>query len=456
MHTILSDRKMWVLFGIALLLRLILFVPVLVNPELAYVQGATRTTDATGYHALGTALMNRQSFDSAYRTPGYPFFLSTLYQVAGAPDARYPVVVQILVSAFLVFLVVRMGSSLFGRRAGLIAGAAYAISPLAALFSDRLMTESLASCLYFVSLYLLCAYFHAVSHWKAFLSLAFAGVTMSGAVMVGPSGFYLLYVLPVLLIAVAFRFSIVRGVSLRRIALSVAAGLTFFVFSVSLVVPWMLRNEAVYGVRFFTTMGNYNLVWSFALATIATERGVPAQELVPDMAQFTADRGGGDVMSHPTEAALAAYNRMGVELISEHPGAFLLAYAKGTVLGLFGFPVHGAGYKSQFFGVVDESSPLFPGIVGLHALHVGFFFLFATLLLVGYRWLVPEVRRKPEVALLLLVSLYFLFVFGPIGGLRYRLFAFPVDSLIVGFAAVVLLARVKVKSVAVLVDRLAA
>jgi len=78
----------------------------------------------------------------AHSDPGYSVFLAGLYTV-GLDSLRAVRVVQALLDTATVLLIMLLGWRLFGRRAGVAAGAVAALEPLLVFFSGMVLTETL-------------------------------------------------------------------------------------------------------------------------------------------------------------------------------------------------------------------------------------------------------------------------------------------------------------------------
>lgn len=167
---------------------------------------------------------------TAFRTPGLPLFAAAAYVAVG----RRPAVVRTL----LVLLNVAGALALFafalqyGRRAALIAGITWAAWPGSSRTywsSDAFLAESLAVPLLLLGVWGLTAFASRASLLLAGLSIGCALLTRS----------YLLFFLPT---AVVVTGVMTRGDYRRLWRLGLATGI-----SVLPLVPWALRNFAVFG-----------------------------------------------------------------------------------------------------------------------------------------------------------------------------------------------------------------
>jgi 4-amino-4-deoxy-L-arabinose transferase-like glycosyltransferase len=436
------DKKIIVLFFIALILRLLMFLPVLVQPEVAYVTGAIKETDASSYQLLGTELYKNNVYSFPYRTPGYPFFLSLFYKIIGNPNPILPVIFQIIFSALLVFFIVDLGEMIFNKTVGFLSGLIYAIAPLSALYANKLMTETLASIFYFLTIYSIYNALQGKS-WRKWLWLGLGGLFFSIALIIAPSGLYLLYILPfVIIFLIIFRDR--DKEFLKRMSVSIASGLLFFILGAAIVFSWALRNEAVYGVRFLSTLSSANFYFNYAGMALAQAKGISLQQALPELSELLQKENIGDIYNNPH--TIKNVNKLSFNIIKDHPFSYIFTHCKYTLKRLFGLQ-EGLGYKSQFLYFIKNSGLLFLIAVSLYIFHFIYFFIFAILLCLGYWWLISNIKKQIGLLLILLVSIYFLFIFGPVFDVRYRLIALPIDAIIVGFTTFLVLEKIKNKYV---------
>ncbi|MBI2035474.1 MAG: glycosyltransferase family 39 protein [Candidatus Liptonbacteria bacterium] len=433
-----SNKILIALFLIALAMRLLLFWPVWLNPEIAYIKGETRGTDEFYYHNAGIELSRGESFNGDIsRVPGYPLYLGVFYKLFSSADPRLPLFIQILATSALVLFVAKLASDLFGKYPGIVAGIIYAASPVSALFADRTTTEPLGSVFYFLSLYFLhkALQYRGLRDWRPWAIIALAGVVLGFALMVAKVGIYLLYVIPIALFLVLW--SGFFAPSSARTSVSALAPLVFFIAGFLIIFPWMARNETMYGTSFLFAGNGQNLFYGFAGATLQEAYGLSSKEAEEKLFSIR-DESAAPLSQKTGDAAITD---LGFSIIAEHPFAYAYAHAKSVAKGLFGSPMRGAGYKSQFFGFFEKSRAVYGVMVGLHLYHIAYFAVYAIMLVFGYAMLWQRrgevLARHPVTVILVLMSLYFIFIYGPMfaNGSRYHVIAIPFNAVIAGLAA---------------------
>jgi 4-amino-4-deoxy-L-arabinose transferase-like glycosyltransferase len=220
------DRRLWVVLGVALVVRLVV----------ALSWAPAVEADAADYDRLAVALSQGQGYvgpdgqPTAWRPPLYPGLMAAVYAVAGHRPVAVRVV-QAVVGTALVGAVYLLGQAVLGPTAGLLAAAFTAVD-LASVFAvSRLLSEALFSLLLVLSSLLVvwAAAASPGSRRGRILGLA-AGVTVALGALT--RGVFLLY--PLALVPVwiwAGRDRRVMG--------------AFLVGFVLALVPWTVRNQAV-------------------------------------------------------------------------------------------------------------------------------------------------------------------------------------------------------------------
>ena len=246
---------------------------------------------------------------TAYRAPGFPFFLAAVHQVFGG--YMHPLRVgQALVGVALIAAIGLVAEQLAGRRAALFSMALAALSPVLVVFGGSLISEPLYSLLLTTSLALALK----ARRSEQWLGWAIAAGAASGAAALTRPAW--LFGLPaVALIAVPARARWPAGVAV------VLAG-------VITIAPWTARNIRVLHafVPISTEMGNtlagtYNDQSLHDLARPASWRDPTVSHLYPD-AFRKADPSEQDMDRELLGAAL--------RWLSDHPAYLLkVAYYNG-------------------------------------------------------------------------------------------------------------------------------
>ena len=180
----------------------------------------------------------------AKRTPGYYGLLAAIYATVG-PDTKAVAFAHALLGALTASLITLLAAQIVSRRATLIAGLLYALSPTKLAYTPLLLSENLAAPL--VVLAVLCLA-RADVRRRAWIWLAAAGAAASMLLLARPAG---------LLFMPAFVLLTCYSPSQRRWR---PRNALLFIVTVGLVLaPWLGRNYAEgYGVT-LTDVGGQNL-----------------------------------------------------------------------------------------------------------------------------------------------------------------------------------------------------
>lgn len=133
---------MWPLyiFAFAFILRLVYILQAKsVDPVFYY-----PIMDALYHHEWAISIMKGGWLgkDAFFRAPLYPHFLSLLYQVFGA-NLLVPRIVQSIIGSFNCVLIAMIGTTLFNKKIGIIAGTIACIYPLFIYFDNELLIPTL-------------------------------------------------------------------------------------------------------------------------------------------------------------------------------------------------------------------------------------------------------------------------------------------------------------------------
>jgi 4-amino-4-deoxy-L-arabinose transferase-like glycosyltransferase len=324
---------LWAILVFALILRLA-FVS-------AHSPGAAfGSVDAQGYRLLAMNIIEHGSFTppgappsllAAIRMPLYPTLLALMIAVTG--DASHAVPIgQSLLDVAIVALVYGLASRLTNRRRGLPAASLYAINPISFLFVGRALTEILLAFLITLTFYLFVISLEA-RHRRTAL-LAVTGFLSAVCILCKPN---------VVLLPSILAFGLIcHHRSLSRQALK-EVGVVLGIGLVTLV-PWVVRNQVVYGEWFLSLAFDDNLAHVSAVAAVLEAEGEEVAPWTPrwEEAYMTeivtpasttygwTERADS---STPPEAVrrqreMAAIAR---SLIRQHPSAFVAAHLKGVL-----------------------------------------------------------------------------------------------------------------------------
>lgn len=185
-------------------------------------------------------------YPGAYRMPGYPYFMATVLWLCG-PNVAIVKLAQVLVSVLSAGLLYGMTRELHGKRSALVATAIFSFLPELVGMSHLLWCETLFLAFLIGGLWLSIA----AHRTGSLVAAAASGFVWGLGVLVKSS--YLFYVpLAALLLALI-------GAAAPR---KRAAGAALFLGAFGIVLlPWLLRNAALYGKFPYLTSNQWINVW---------------------------------------------------------------------------------------------------------------------------------------------------------------------------------------------------
>jgi hypothetical protein len=200
------------------------------------------THDAQEYVLLGERLASGKCYclwgdghPSAYRSPGFPLFLTGVFLLFG-PSTLAARLALSIVGALTCVLSGLIARDLFGARAGVLAGALAAVYPQLFINDAWLNSESLAICLFAASCLVVMRLRGAPLGWR----WIGAGALLGALALTRPNGFYGLIATLAWLALAAWQ----RRLTLGRAALGAALVLAAFILVLT---PWVVRNAEVTG-----------------------------------------------------------------------------------------------------------------------------------------------------------------------------------------------------------------
>ncbi|MBI2099182.1 glycosyltransferase family 39 protein [Candidatus Uhrbacteria bacterium] len=238
--------------------------------------------DSEGYLRLAINLLRRGVFSisaaepfapDAFRTPGYPLFVSIFYGATGAIAAV--ILAQNIIAGFLAVFIYRLGLK-FGKIAGLAAAALFSFDPTGIYWNNQLLSETLFATLLFFAVYFLGK---ALDDFR-YRHLTLAAAFLAASAYIRPVSTYLLPPLAVLLLIF---LAIIKKIKFSRALL---ACLVFFITGAALLAPWYLRNRFLFGVADMSSasgdvgMGKYGA---------AIRAALPDAPMTEEMKRLAAD-----------------------------------------------------------------------------------------------------------------------------------------------------------------------
>jgi 4-amino-4-deoxy-L-arabinose transferase-like glycosyltransferase len=274
------------------------------------------TPDSAGYVHLSRSLVEDRSFQidgrcEINRTPGYPFLLA--FSAAwGDSWWRAAAAVQVLLDVLLVHLTFLLGWMLLGNdRAGLVAAAFQATSPLAIAASVRILSDSLFAFMLTLSLLLVVYHLRSGRRW----GLAAGAVVLGLACYVRPVG---LVFAAICVLVLLFRP--------RRLA---RAGMFAGIVAVCLA-PWIIRNATTAAYTGFSSFAGDSAYYFATAELIAADEGKDPAEARDELKEIDERENAGKAPGPAAGFRL----KLAMQTIVERPWLYAKTHLKGC-LGFF-------------------------------------------------------------------------------------------------------------------------
>ncbi len=238
-----KNRTIIILLAIAFIIRLI---TALYSPGKPH-------EDFSSYYKLAVGLVEGLGFSgtsgpTAFRAPGYPFFLSLFFRIFGTSlfVAKFA---NVLLGTIVVLATYLVSREAFSEKIALISAAIVTFTPSLILYTPILASENLATPCLIISIWLI------ILAWdRTKLSYFFlGGISMSIAALTRP-GFLLFPCVIVVYMAIRK----LRLMLIFRYMSAFALGMVLVLF------PWIVRNYLVFGEFIpISTNGGFNLAIGF-------------------------------------------------------------------------------------------------------------------------------------------------------------------------------------------------
>ncbi len=329
------DRRMWLVAGVALAVRVGLLVAALGTGATLEYGGLAEAYTIPARNFLNVGIFSDAQGPpytlDTYRTPGYPLVLAEIWKTAGDGNDLAVALVQIALSVLAVILIYAAMRQLAGRRAALVAGLLLALSGLSAALPCYVISDSLYQFSVALWLFLLVRYVGERS-WGNLLALsAVAGLGL----YVRPVG--LLFPAVTAVAALANRgFYFLSGEPEKaencggRLGRRLGQAVVALVIPALVVFPWMMRNHQGADTWEMTTVASENLM---------RYRAARVMSLVEGIEFYTEARGKLAAMAAartPTGATRGERVRIGravaLEYMWAHPRETVRAFANGAVV----------------------------------------------------------------------------------------------------------------------------
>jgi 4-amino-4-deoxy-L-arabinose transferase-like glycosyltransferase len=293
---------------------------------------AAHTTNGTSMYLrpamslLSTGQFAVDGVPELLHPPGYALFL--LPGLWAGHVELVTLAMQMLLVAATIWLVYDITLSWTDRR-GAALGAALlaAIEPMSIVFSCRLMSETLFTFLFVLSVQRLLCYLAT----QSLRPLVETALVLAMATFVRPVSYYLPTILAALLIAHGLWRS--EG---RLRATGYAA--IFWVVSMTPLVAWQVRNYDQTGYSGFAAIADFNLYFFHGASVLAHERGQSMETVQTEMGLSSLDRFHRlhpELRSGDQAAKFHFMHAEAVRVIREDPWTFAKAYLGGAAILVF-------------------------------------------------------------------------------------------------------------------------
>ncbi|HUM52764.1 MAG TPA: glycosyltransferase family 39 protein [Chitinophagales bacterium] len=203
--------------------------------------------DSLGYHNLALCIKNNFTFcGDAFRTPGYPFFISIIYFFSGNAVSNV-IFIQIFLNLISIILLYKIGNQLFSEKVGFIAALIFSMDLHHIIFIYYILTETIYTTLFLLALFF---FIKAIktNQLKFFL---FTGILYGVSALVRPISQFYIYCIFAFMLIYFFK-TWKNGVRFSFILL-----VGYFIA----VAPWCARNYNEYGHFALSNIKGYNLLF---------------------------------------------------------------------------------------------------------------------------------------------------------------------------------------------------
>ena len=219
--------------------------------------------DASGYHNIAVRLIQKGSYPphddylSMLRTIGYPVFVAAIYTLFGI-HPWVVILLQIILDSLFTWVIIRFALLLNLDKSAFIAGFLWAIDPLAIIYSNALLSDSLFVWLITGGIYFILKYFLDGRNRYLYINASLFAL----AAHVRPVGLYLFFLIALILL--------IKAVVDKRALTWLSYTLLFTI----LIAPWMIRNKVQHDHYFFSISGDYNMLILYAAPLYANSEGI--------------------------------------------------------------------------------------------------------------------------------------------------------------------------------------
>lgn len=237
-HGALSGNIIWLILGIAALVRLLFFLQFQQSP---YFQ--IPLIDSWEYHldALKISRFGQPHHIAFWHPPGYPYLLAGVYWLSGQTTQFWPIILNMLLGIISLFLTYRIASEFGNNRATLIATALAGMQPVLISFEAQLLSLPMECTLNLLWIWLFIKCTDHMSDYR--LSLG-AGLVLGSSIITRPTTLLFLPVSYTLLILYSKREAPNKNPAHKP---SYRSAHMFLIGTLIMILPVTIRNTIVSG-----------------------------------------------------------------------------------------------------------------------------------------------------------------------------------------------------------------
>jgi 4-amino-4-deoxy-L-arabinose transferase-like glycosyltransferase len=432
-HTVyqfLSGKGILFILLLAIVIRAAFFISLPPWNKDVLTNSIMTLADAPEYNHLALSVLDNKSFENygTLRTPGYPVFIALIYSISRG-SVWLVILIQILLSLGSVFIVYKIGLTIFFRKIALISAFIFAIDPHQALYTVELMSETLFIFFFLASIYYLCK---SIKEYNL-ASICFSALFLGIATLVRPIS----YLFP--LVAIVFILVFYNLKLQMRVAYSLIFSIIFF----ATISPWLIRNYSKYGEATLSSAGGYNLLFQYAAYTEEYKTGKTIEQINKEFISLAVKQGM-DTTEFHTPHNSRIYTNIAEKYIKDN----FLIYCRRNIMGVVNMYTGLATLQIvPFFHIkanqLNDRGGGGPGILSRimdfiqNKTKTEIFIAvpLAIYLLINYLFSIYGIfvliRKKEKVVyLFILIILYFSIIVGVMGMVRFKLPFMPIINIL--------------------------
>jgi len=316
------NRNIWIIVSVAFALRLLLFISgggftdaqsIVIRPD-----SATYINSAKSIAITGEFNKNPTSpIPETKRPVGYPFYLALLFLI---DDGLVLAVLMTCLLSALTCIPVYLAGKLFKNElAGIVGSLLFAFNITSISSAILILADSLFTFLVAWQFYFFLRFYKNDSRRDLWISIAFSGF----ATLVKPVG--LLWIIPALFLTIIYKHE-----TIKKRAIAVIGTLAVFI---SIVFPWMLRNQSMDAGFVVCTNPGYTLYYHSAAALMSYVTGESAETIRTRWMIKTEEDFAANPDQYATESSRMKYRtERAKKYIFDHPLLFIRLHIQPMIL----------------------------------------------------------------------------------------------------------------------------